>query len=72
MIINIQQKQNQRQVPTMSYQPAGLWHDGGNEDDQAKLGEEKPVEDPPIVEPSEELIWTFTKNIVCHQVLSIT
>ena len=37
----------------MSYQPAGLWHDGGKKDDQAKLGEEKPVEDPPIVNPSE-------------------
>ena len=55
MIINIQKKQNPRQVPTISYQPAGLWHDGGKEDDQAKLGKEEPVEDPPIVEPSEEL-----------------
>ena len=46
-------------MSTISYQPAGLWHDGGKEDDQAQLGEEEPVEDPPIVEPSEELIWKF-------------
>ena len=60
MIINIQKKQNPRQVPTILHQPAGLWHDGGKEDDKAQLGEEEPVEDPPIVEPSEDLLWKFT------------
>ena len=53
MMIITEQKQDPTLPKLEQVQPAGLWHDGGKEDDQAKLGEEKPVEDPPIVNPSE-------------------
>ena len=37
---------NQRQ------KPARLWHDGWKENNEAELRKEKPVEDPPIIQPS--------------------
>ena len=60
MMIITEQKQDPTLPKLEQVQPAGLWHDGGKEDDQAQLGEEEPVEDPPIVEPSEDLRWKFT------------
>ena len=44
---------NQRQNKT---KPARLWHDGWKENNEAELGEEKPVEDPPIIQPSRKRV----------------
>ena len=47
---------NQRQ------KPARLWHDGWKENNEAELRKEKPVEDPPIIQPSGRKEDTFDKK----------
>ena len=50
---------NQRQNKT---KPARLWHDGWKENNEAELRKEKPVEDPPIIQPSGRKEDTFDKK----------
>ena len=37
---------------TKHTKPARLWHNGWKENNEAELRKEKPVEDPPIIQPS--------------------